>query len=221
MTRNFIPTIDEDYKFSRPEYARLLGISPNALRMKMRKGGFENEYVVKEGKYVFKRPRVSMEERPTGKDPYQAIKEKNYTYKKPPPKRGTHFENNYTSDAMRKHNEFKMYNKITKNVGKEVLDEINPEVLKIATERANEKRKKARKISESFNRARIDRVRIPDDSWTQSSGSYFHQRVPYDPPPKEEPIRYIFPTEKKEPEYKMTNNPRLKHLEDAIRKAKK
>ena len=56
-----------------------------------------------------------------------------------------------TSDALRKHNEFKIYNKITKNVGQEVLDEINPEVLKIATDRANEKRKKARQNSRQLS----------------------------------------------------------------------
>jgi len=228
MSRNFIPGIDDEYKFTRPEYAKLLGISTNALRMKMRKGGFGEEYVVKNGKYVFKRPRVSKEERPSGNtDPYQVIKEKNYTYKKPV-KRGTHFENNYTSDAMRKHNEFKMYNKIKDNVGQEVLDEINPEVMKIAQERANAKRKKSREIADSFNTARHsqrNRVPIPIDSgWSNTDGkSYFIGRVPKDEatPYEEEPIRYIFPTEKKEPEYKMTNNPRLKHLEDAIKKAKK
>ena len=223
MTRNFIPGIDDEYKFTRPEYAKLLGVSNNALRMKMRRGGFADEYVVKNGKYVFKRPSVDKEKRPGGNtDPYQIIKEKNYTYKKPV-KRGTHFENNYTSDALRKHNEFKMYNKIKDNVGQKVLDEINPEVMKIAQERANEKRKKARDVADSFNRAssRI-RVPIPIDSWSSDGGSYFIGRVAPDTAPiEEEPIRYVFPVEKKEPEYKMTNNPRLKHLEDAIKKAKK
>ena len=38
MTRNFIPGIDDDYKFTRSEFAQFLGISPNALRMKMRRG---------------------------------------------------------------------------------------------------------------------------------------------------------------------------------------
>ena len=226
MSRNFIPGIDDDYKFTRPEYAKLLGVSNNALRMKMRRGGFADEYVVKNGKYVFKRPSVDKEKRPGGNtDPYQIIKEKNYTYKKPV-KRGTHFENNYTSDALRKHNEFKMYNKIKDNVGQEVLDEINPEVMKIAQERANAKRKKSREVAESFNRASSKiRVPIPIDSGRSNTdgGSYFIGRVPKDEatPYEEEPIRYVFPVEKKEPEYKMTNNPRLKHLEDAIKKAKK
>ena len=116
-----------------------------------------------------------------------------------------------------------MYNKIKDNVGQEVLDEINPEVMKIAQDRANEKRKKARKISESFNKV-SSRVRVPiDTGWSNSDGkSYFIGRVAPDTMPvEEEPIRYVFPVEKKEPEYKMTNNPRLKYLEDAIKKAKK
>ena len=120
-----------------------------------------------------------------------------------------------------------MYNKIKDNVGQEVLDEINPEVMKIAQERANAKRKKSREIADSFNTARhSQRNRIPiliDSGWLNTDGgSYFIERVPQDSMPiEEEPIRYVFPVEKKEPEYKMTNNPRLKHLEDAIKKAKK
>ena len=103
MSRNFIPGIDDEYKFSRPEYAKLLGISTNALRMKMRKGGFGEEYVVKNGNYVFKRPSAIKEKRPGGNiDPYQQIKEKNYTYKKAPVKRGTHFENNYHFGRFKK-----------------------------------------------------------------------------------------------------------------------
>ena len=85
--------------------------------------------------------------------------------------------------------------------------------------------KKHVKIADSFQTARSNQRRTPipiDDGYRNSGESYFIGRVQVDhPPQEEEPVRYIFPTEKKEPEYRMTNNPRLKHLEDAIRKAKK
>mgnify|MGYP005991337047 FL=1 len=223
MTRNYIPGIDDEYKFTRPEYAKLLGISSNALRMKMRKGGFGDEYVIKDGKYLFKRPGVSKEERP-GKnvDPYQVIKEKNYTYKKPPVKRGTHFENNYTSDALRKHNEYKMYNKIKKNLTDKELDEINPEVMQIARDRANERRKKALKIKESFDNYKPQRHRIPipieDEPY---SSSYFIGRAPYDPPPKEEPVDYVWYEPKTKDPGSDYKEGKFKFLDEAIRNAKK
>ena len=101
--------------------------------------------------------------------------------------------------------DIKMYNKIKDNVGQEVLDEINPEVMKIAQERANAKRKKSREIADSFNTARHrQRNRIPiliDSGWLNTDGgSYFIERVPQDSMPiEEEPIRYVFPVEKKNP----------------------
>ena len=55
MTRYFIPGKDENFKFIRSEYAQLLGISTNALRM--RHGKYGSEYVVKDGRYLFKRSR--------------------------------------------------------------------------------------------------------------------------------------------------------------------
>jgi len=223
MTRNYIPGIDDEYIFTRPEYAKQLGISSNALRMKMRRGAFGEEYVVKNGNYVFKRPRVSKENRPAGiVDPYKQIKEKNYKYKKAPVKRGTHFENNYTSDAMRKHNEFKMYNKITGKVGQKVLDEINPEVIKIAQERAEAKRKEARKIADSYRDWKPTRRSMPIDiPEGRNQGSIFIGRVPYEAPQPVESVRYVFPKKKIKPEYKLSGNPRLKHLEEAIKNAKK
>lgn len=64
MSRNYIPGIDDDYKFTRPEFAQFLGISPNALRIKMRRGFFGDCYVIRNGKYLFKRPRPKQDVRP-------------------------------------------------------------------------------------------------------------------------------------------------------------
>ena len=47
----------DQYIFSRPEMAKLLGISTNALRCRMRKGKCDLEYRFDGKKFLFKRPR--------------------------------------------------------------------------------------------------------------------------------------------------------------------
>ena len=45
------------FDLNRTEYASLLGISPNAVRMRMRHGKLEGEYIFKNGKYFFRAPK--------------------------------------------------------------------------------------------------------------------------------------------------------------------
>ena len=61
MTRNYIPHIDKDYILTRPEFAKLVGLSTNALRMRMRRGQYSEYYVRKNNYYLFKRPGVIKE----------------------------------------------------------------------------------------------------------------------------------------------------------------
>ena len=108
MTRHFIPGIDDDYKFTRSEYAQFLGISPNALRMQMRRGSKSFDYVIKDGKYFFKRPRENMVSRPHKDHLNPSPQSKR--------KRGAHKEGkaNYPNDAFELHNEMKILNNINK-----------------------------------------------------------------------------------------------------------
>jgi len=46
----------DEYIFTRPEMARLLGISTNALRMRMRKGRCNLDYRFNGKQFLFKRP---------------------------------------------------------------------------------------------------------------------------------------------------------------------
>ena len=48
------------YIFSRPEMARLLGISTNALRMRMKKGKCDLDYRFDGKNFMFKRPGADM-----------------------------------------------------------------------------------------------------------------------------------------------------------------
>ena len=54
----------DQYIFKRPEMARLLNISTNALRCRMRKGKCDFEYRFDGRSFMFKRPRTDMVNRP-------------------------------------------------------------------------------------------------------------------------------------------------------------
>ena len=44
------------FDLNQTEYAELLGISPNAVRMRRRRGLLEGQYKFENGKYIFKAP---------------------------------------------------------------------------------------------------------------------------------------------------------------------
>ena len=138
MTRYFIPGKDEHYKFIRSEYAQFLGISKNALRMRMRHGKYGSEYVIKNGNYLFKRPRaIKVQETIPGqsfKTPAAAAKKK---YNRGATHKG---EAKYTNEAFKRYNEVRALNKIQRNLGDEYTNEINDEVIKIAQERVIKKK---------------------------------------------------------------------------------
>ena len=55
----------DQYIFTRPEMAKLLGISTNALRMRMKKGKCDLDYRFDGKKFLFRRPRENMVARPS------------------------------------------------------------------------------------------------------------------------------------------------------------
>ena len=50
----------DQYIFTRPEMVKLLGISPNALRCRMRKGKCDLKYRFDSRNFLFKRPREKL-----------------------------------------------------------------------------------------------------------------------------------------------------------------
>ena len=149
MTRHFIPGIDEDYKFTRTEYAQFLGISPNALRMKMRRGSHSFDYVIKDGKYLFKRPRENQGVRPPKDHP--SMSPGPSTPSKKTYNRGAHKEGkaSYTNSAFEMHNEMKIMNSINKKFKsdehKRRFEQLNDAALKkIDDEIQQEQQKKLR-----------------------------------------------------------------------------
>ena len=123
-----------DYTLTRSEYAKSIGVSPNCVRMRMRHGKLDGQYRFDGSKFLFKpsnRPREYI-----ANDHSNNIK---MTTSKKKYNRGNHFKADYPNQAFKNYNELKMYNKIKKNLPDKVLNEINPEVIKVAEERAKKK----------------------------------------------------------------------------------
>lgn len=57
MTRYFIPGIDKDFKLTRSEFAKFLDITVNCLKLRMRRDLYGTEYVLDNGKYLFRLPK--------------------------------------------------------------------------------------------------------------------------------------------------------------------
>ena len=116
--------MDKDYPLTQLEYAKILGISKEALRSRRRLGKLDGQFVVKSNQYFYARPRQ---------------KHVNNHTKKPRlrnRRRGVHKtgqQTNYTSNALRQHNEMKMLAKIQYNADQETLD-LLPEALNTARE---------------------------------------------------------------------------------------
>ena len=112
------------YIFSRPEMARLLGISTNALRMRMKKGKCDLDYRFDGKKFLFKRPSAIKVHRPP-LDPPKTTHEKTLRdYDRKVQKRvnrGSTHENHgggpvrkgkYTQQSFKYHNEMKILNSL-------------------------------------------------------------------------------------------------------------
>ena len=126
----------DQFSLTRSEYADSLGISPNCVRMRMRHGKLDGEYRFDGNKFLFRPAK-----RPGDlhvNDHYKNIK---LTTHKKKYNRGNHFKADYPNDKFRQHNELKMLNKIKSNLPDSVINEINPELIKLAEERVAKKKK--------------------------------------------------------------------------------
>ena len=131
------------YDLNRSEYAELLGITPNAVRMRMRHGKLEGEYKLENGKYFFRAPQGPREN--------QGLTSGQKTTLKKIYRRGNHYKANYPNEAFRKHNEAKMLAKLKHSVDDEV-QALLPEAIEIA------KNKKRERIEETQRSIMNDRT---------------------------------------------------------------
>ena len=152
MTRNYIPHIDKDYILTRPEFAKLVGLSTNALRMRMRRGQYSEYYVRKNNYYLFKRPGAIKVNRPLVDD--HVPSRLSHTARSPAPgarknvNRGNHWEavknGSYKSKAQELHNTMKIRAKCDGLLDDETL-ELLPEAMEKAKQ---EKRDRVRRAAE-------------------------------------------------------------------------
>jgi hypothetical protein len=147
----------DQFTLTRNEYAKELGITPNAVRMRMRHGKLTGEYRFDGSKYIFrssKRPRENYEND-------HPVKVKLTTPKKV--KRGNHFKADYPNEAFRLYNERKkeqaILNKIQGKFKSEAhrieYEKLNDEALKKSLE--NTQKKLDQKSREAFSPMRYDR----------------------------------------------------------------
>jgi len=154
MTRYFIPGVDKDFIMSRSKYAQFLDITVNCLKLRMRRGFYGSEYVLDNGKYLFRFPKrngdLHVPKPPNepgqvhGPDVHVSSNASGHdtrttsltTQIKAHVNRGaTHAgKTNYRSNmsGCKKANDIKALNKIRNNLGDEYTDEINDEVVMIA-----------------------------------------------------------------------------------------
>ena len=137
----------DQFTLSRSEYAKELGITPNAVRMRMRHGKLDGEYRFDGSKYIFRSPDRLREN--YEKD--HPVINKLTTLKKKKIKRGNHFKANYPNEAFRLHNEHKkeqaILNKIQGKFKSEAhrleYEKLNNEALKKSLENTEKKNKEA------------------------------------------------------------------------------
>ena len=132
----------DQFTLTRSEYAKELGITPNAVRMRMRHGKLSGEFRFDGSKYIFrssKRPRENH-----NNDHPVNVK---MTTPKKTIKRGNHFKADYPNDAFRLHNQYKkeqaILNKIQGKFKSEAhrveYEKLNDEALKKSLENTHKK----------------------------------------------------------------------------------
>ena len=101
---------------TRGEYAKKIGKSKGSVIQTMRRGGLKDEYIFKDGIYLFKDPSTMRENK-------ISVHGQTYTPRKKY-NRGNHFKAKYPNQAFKQHNELKMLAKLKGVTDKDVLDNL-------------------------------------------------------------------------------------------------
>jgi len=138
----------DEYIFTRPEMAKLLGISTNALRMRMRKGRCDLDYRFDGTQFKFKRLARDRVNTMMADQPKTAHDKAIYDYDKKVQKRlnrgSTHKgKGKYTEDVFKLQNEMKIMNhiqgKFKSESHRKEFEKLNEEGLKIAQDNLRKK----------------------------------------------------------------------------------
>ena len=71
--------MDEEYIFTRSEFAKMLDLTPNCVRMRMRRGHFAEESKYIKNKWMFRRPRPNQVVRPSRLSPVSLYRRRGIT----------------------------------------------------------------------------------------------------------------------------------------------
>ena len=132
----------EGYYLSTPEYALMLGCSTEALRSRRRRGELEGQYKSDGKKYWWKSMRPITVKK-IRDDRLKVASSKSRVARSR--RRGAHSagqETRYPNQSFKYANELKMLNRIKSEVPESVINEINPEVVKVAQDNLLKKREK-------------------------------------------------------------------------------
>ena len=152
--------MNEEYNLTSRDYADLLGITTETLRTRRRRETEKNFIIDEHGKYWWKRDRPIQGQKETnvlsGPGPSSLIpvkKSKN---------RGAMLrgeKSDYPNWQMEEHNKILALGKITKKLTPELINEVTPEVVKIAKERVAAKKEK--EFNRAYSKADPSAINVP------------------------------------------------------------
>ena len=125
---------DKEYYLTRGQYAQKINKTKGAVIQSMRRGGLQNEFIVKDGKYYFRNPNVALRANQESKYVPMYTPKKKYN-------RGNHDNANYPNAAFKLRNEIKRLAAIQHKVPKDIQEQIPAAIEKIKQERRNSLRK--------------------------------------------------------------------------------
>ena len=129
--------IDKEFYLTRGEYAKKIGKSKGSVIQSMRRGGYNNEYIILDSKYYFRDPQRPRAYQQTVHGPVYTPKRKI--------NRGNHDKARYPNEAFRQHNEIKRLASIQYKVPKRIQDKIPKAIERIEKEEREAMQKVVRK----------------------------------------------------------------------------
>ena len=157
--------MDKDFRLTSSEYARLLGITNEALRSRRRRNQEDGNFIQIENKFWWKTPSrdrpievktVSNDRGPSPLPPASTGKKR----RRGAMLRGdkTNYHNASNGFQLEEHNRIKALAKIRDNLGDEVVDEITPELFELA--KKNVQKKKDDEFKKQMDRSMIQEPQL-------------------------------------------------------------
>jgi hypothetical protein len=138
--------MDNEFKYTSGQYAKMLGISKEALRSRRRRRELESEYIIKNNICLYREPASNHSKKPPGQSSLRLAPNSSFRASRlevRQRRRGSHgtsdekYGKNY---AFKKHNDLKMLAKLQRNVDPE-LQELLPEAIEQAKRIKEQKQK--------------------------------------------------------------------------------